>query len=216
MIKAVIFDMDGVLIESEIEYADRFAKIYKDLGLNYTKEIQNAIIGSSYQKTYRILEETLENKVTVDEFLEMYDQDVIKKPIRYKEILDPDVVELLAYLKKNQYKIALASSSRKEEIESEMKECEIYDEFDVILSGHEFHESKPHPEIYLETMRRLGVSNDECIIVEDSTYGIEAGKRANVYVVAKKDTRFDIDQSRADEIVDRLSEIPKILKRVHK
>lgn len=215
MIKAVIFDMDGVLIESENEYADRFAKIYKKVGVEYTKEIENRIVGSSYQKTFSILEETLKEYCTVDEFWNFYNQDLEVNPIDYKAILDKDVLLLFDYLKQHHYQIALASSSSKEEIELGMKECEIYDYFDVVLSGHEFHESKPNPAIYLETMKHLGVNSDECIIVEDSSYGIEAGKKANVYTVAKKTSRFNIDQSKADERIDRLKEVIQIVERLN-
>ncbi len=70
----------------------------------------------------------------------------------------------------------------------------------MLVTGQEFTESKPNPDIYCFTAKELGVNVQQCIVVEDSTYGIEAGKRAGMYVMAHHDVRFGFNQSRADEI----------------
>jgi len=74
-----------------------------------------------------------------------------------------------------------------------------------------FAKSKPNPEIYLKSAEALGLRTNECVVVEDSYYGIEAGKRAGMTVIAKRDTMFGTDQSKADYFIGSLSEIVPLL-----
>jgi beta-phosphoglucomutase-like phosphatase (HAD superfamily) len=71
-----------------------------------------------------------------------------------------------------------------------------------VVTGRDFKESKPNPEIYLYTAKQLGVSSDECVVLEDSTIGITAAKRAGMYTLAHRDLRFNFDQTLADHIFD--------------
>ena len=86
-------------------------------------------------------------------------------------------------------------------------DCEIKEYFDVVLSGHDFTRSKPDPEIYLTAMKKLGLDNDECLVIEDSPYGIKAGKNAGMFVGCRRDYNFGLDQSESDYIFDDLSGI---------
>ena len=83
--------------------------------------------------------------------------------------------------------VALASSSSRECIEQVLTQCGIRELFDCIVSGHEFTRSKPDPEIYRFTMDKLGRKPEECLIVEDSTYGVQAGTAAGGVVAALRD-----------------------------
>lgn len=85
--------------------------------------------------------------------------------------------------------------------------------FDVILSGEDFENSKPDPEIYISAMKSLGVKKHDCIIIEDSDYGIEAGNKAGAFVIAKKDERFGFSQAKADlQVYDLLEAYRYIMK----
>ena len=84
-------------------------------------------------------------------------------------------------------------------------------EFDLIVSGKQFKQSKPNPEIYHYTANILGVREDECFVVEDSTVGIEAAYRAGMSIAGLKDDRFEFDQSKADYHIDHISDILKYL-----
>jgi HAD superfamily hydrolase (TIGR01509 family) len=125
----------------------------------------------------------------------------------YKSILNPGVIETLEFLKKNNFKVALASSSKMHIIQKAIKQCEIASFFDFVISGEQFKESKPNPEIYLTAIKAIGCTPCECIVVEDSSYGIEAGSSAGTYVIAKKDDRFNFDQTKADDQIEQIDEI---------
>lgn len=86
-------------------------------------------------------------------------------------------------------------------------QCGIADAFEAIVSGEQFHESKPNPEIYLHTLDVLGLPASACCCVEDSVYGIEAGKRAGLTVVAKREERFGFSQDEADVIIDAIPDL---------
>ena len=78
------------------------------------------------------------------------------------------------------------------------------------MSGKQFRESKPDPEIYLYTLSRLGLPKEDCLVVEDSVYGIQAAKAAGLKVVAVRDQRFSFDQSAADRLIDRVADLKEI------
>ena len=81
-----------------------------------------------------------------------------------------------------------------------------------MVSGHQVHASKPNPEIYLHTAQALGVKPAECLAIEDSSYGIEAARRAGMKVFAYRDERYGVDQSKADSIIDDMRDVVAYLK----
>ena len=104
--------------------------------------------------------------------------------VYYPDILRKEVRPLLHELKQMGLQVALASSSSRECIEQVLTQCKIRELFDCIVSGHEFTHSKPDPEIYRFTMDKLRRKPEECLIVEDSTYGVQAGTAAGGVVAA--------------------------------
>ena len=130
--------------------------------------------------------------------------------VYYPDILRKEVRPLLHELKQMGLQVALASSSSRECIEQVLTQCEIRELFDCIVSGHEFTRSKPDPEIYRFTMDKLGRKPEECLIVEDSTYGVQAGTAAGGVVAALRDERFPFDQRAAQLHIDSLAELPAL------
>ena len=126
----------------------------------------------------------------------------------YATIRNPGVPETLAALKQQGWRLALASSSPKDNIVQVLEQCGIKDCFELLVSGEDFHQSKPDPAIYLHAIDELGLPAEDCIAVEDSDYGITAAKRAGLTVIAKREERFNFTQEGADYLVD---EIPGIL-----
>lgn len=211
-LKAVLFDMDGVLIDSETVYMDI---LYSNLVQKYgflNREDLYPIVGMDSESThlflYQVTREPLDN-AAFDLYMEAVYRDMHVDD--YKDILNPGVMETLEFLKKRKFKMALASSSKMYLIEKVLEQCGIASFFDYVISGEQFAESKPNPEIYLTAMREIGCTPDECIVVEDSSYGIEAGLSAGTYVIAKKDERFNIDQSKADHQINAIDEIIELL-----
>lgn len=211
-LKAVLFDLDGVIIDSEMVYLD---KLYSEVIQKYQflkKEDLYPMVGMDEERTrifmHNITCEPLDNAV-----FDVYMQDIHTdmQIDNYKDILNPGVIETLIFLKERNFKVALASSSRLHVIKKALKQCEVESFFDFVISGEQFKESKPNPEIYLTAIKEIGCTPGECIVVEDSSYGIEAGSSAGTYVIAKKDGRFNIDQSKADCKIDTIDEIIDLL-----
>lgn len=220
MIQAVIFDMDGVLIDSEPLYLGWFRKFLEAYEIDVPDEEFHHLAGCSAKMEEQLLEkwwntskkESKTEKEVSDLFDEFYEEYIEKHPYSYAEIKDKDIDFVLKNLKDNGYQVAIASSSSMKVIRQVMNEIDIESYVDVIVSGEMFKESKPNPEIYCFTLKKLGLEAAECIAIEDSTYGIQAAKRAGIMTLAKKDERFHYDQSLADEVIEDLSQIIKFLK----
>ena len=207
MIKAVLFDLDGVLINSEVQEQKWTKKEYLDKnGIEIPIERFDLLIGThKKQNMWEMVLEGYRDKVpdTFKKDLRNY-KTLKRQTFDYRTILFPDVVEYLGFLKQNNVKIACASSSNIDYIHNALSKCGIIDYFDLICTGDDFMESKPSPEIYLYCMNNFGLKPQDCIVVEDSVFGIEAGKRAGMYVVARK-TDFSFSQEHADDIVTDLN-----------
>ncbi len=198
--KAVIFDKDGILVDSEILY-DKWLQEYMaehDIPLPF--EVRSGIIGSSSKQNKEIFAQYLAEYGGAklwDDFLASANVD-----LDYGNIVFPGVKELITWLKSENIPIGLASAAGLSGIYAEIEQMGLSDAFDMIMSGEQVKVSKPDPEIYLKSCEKLGVSPSECIAVEDSKHGIDAAKNAGLTVIARRETRLPLDQSRADYIVE--------------
>lgn len=214
MIRSVIFDMDGVLIDSEPVYQRH---LYQEFVKKYpwiTMEDLSPMAGMNSTQDRQFLAKMARRDAADPEFLDEVSAAFASCSVYYPDIMRSQVPELLRMLKEMGLKVALASSSSTENIATVLEQCGIRTYFDVVVSGDEFHESKPNPEIYLHTMQRLGCGPEECLIIEDSDYGIIAGTDAGVRVAAIRDERFPFDQSRAQFHIDSLDEIPELIRNI--
>lgn len=210
---AVVFDMDGVLVDSEALYIREFEAFSKAFGLDVTQEELLAQVGASHQYFQRMIADVLGRNgietASPEEAEKVYEDWARENYVRnYGEIMNPGVPETLDALREAGVRVALASSAPMRFIHEALGQCGIDDRFELFVSGEQFRESKPDPEIYLHTCDRLGLAPAACACVEDSFYGIAAGKAAGMYVIAKREERFGFSQDAADVIVD---EIPGVL-----
>ncbi len=210
-IKAVIFDMDGVLIDSEIVYLRHQYEVLRHRYSWVTQESLFPLVGMSTKDDYAYLARLLKKDENDPGFRQEIRDLFISCEIYYPDILRPQVVPMLKSLRSLGLSTALASSSSSDNINTVLTQCGLTSYFDCIVSGDQFEQSKPDPEIYLYTMERLGRTPEECLVVEDSTYGVQAAHAAGAFVVAIKDDRFCFDQSLADIRIDGLDEVIKIL-----
>lgn len=204
LMAAVIFDMDGVLVDSEAMYQYELRKFFREQGQRVTRQQVSAFVGCSDDFFYRHMGELWEPKRSPQQMRQFYETHNRFQEIDYRSALNPHVRYILSQIKKCGMQTAIASSSRRESIERMLTSNELNAYFDEIVSGHEVPRSKPDPAIYHEVVRRLGVTSKQCIVIEDSTIGIEAAKRAGMYVIAKREIRFSVDQRQADVIADDL------------
>lgn len=207
MIKAVIFDMDGVVVDTEPIHYKRLEEFLNYNGIHPTVEDLKNIAGSSSTDTWAAIQRIWGKSLDKKEYDQAYHDYFKDRPFKYSEILDPDLKTLLDWLTAKDYKIALASSSSMDTIQEVLEECGLKQYFVSILSGDMFEQSKPNPEIYFKSAEQLGVKPKECLVIEDSTYGITAAKDAGMYVLAKRDERFNYKQDLANKIIDRLIDV---------
>ena len=215
MFKAVFFDLDGVLVNSEIQ-EQIWTKEYLDKnGIKIPIQRFELFIGSHkkqnmWEKFIKGYENEIDDIETFKKGLRLYKINK-RSSFNYEQILFPDIKKYLNCLKDKSIKIACASSSSIDYIQNVLSKCHIISYFDLITTGDDFIESKPSPEIYQYCMHYFNLNPHECLVIEDSVFGIEAGKRARMYVIARK-TPFKFSQAQANMIVDDLNETTSLFK----
>ena len=208
--KAVIFDMDGVLVDSE-SYQQKNIGDYFNNETEYdvNKLKLNKFIGSSGElevwklvfEEYDLSDDDVKNiSVGLYKYMNEHKPD-------YKEILNDNAGEIIMWLKEHGFKLGIASSSYKEDIDRMLMETGFTDYFDYVLSGKSFKKSKPCPDIYNAMVGMLNVEKEKCLIVEDSYYGIQAAINASIDVVVLKDNKLGINQSNGKLFINNLIEI---------
>lgn len=209
MKKAVIFDMDGVVVNTEPLSHRANMKFYESLGIDVTDDMYSTFIGNSdkniIQKIKNIYgveatEEVLLEQC-LDHYCEAFDADLALE-------LMPGVKDLIVDLYNNGMVILLASSSSKVKIERVFNRFGLNPYFSHKISGEDFEFSKPHPAIFLEAVAKSGFTADECVVIEDSTNGVKAAKAAGVYCIGYKFEEDTLqDTSLADEVITDFSQL---------
>lgn len=214
-LEAVVFDMDGVLVDSESAYRGIREAFFESQGVAVSREEHDLLAGASRKEERRLYSQWWERsrgeKLDGLEVEQLEDEFWESHPIDYREIMNPGVPETLEKLKDLGYRLAVASSSPLYHIRDVLEECGIDGFFEVVESGDHLAQSKPNPEIYLITLRKLGLPADACCAVEDSDPGIEAARRAGLYTIAKREERFGFVQSGADVIVEEIPDVVDIV-----
>lgn len=185
--EAVIFDMDGVIFDSEVCVCAIWKEIAEEFNLPNIEEVYIKCIGINDAAT----EQVFKDAYGTDFDYRFYQKISSKKyHARYdggKLPMKAGVFEILDYLKDNGYKIALASSTRVATVTGQLKAAGIYDYFDEVIGGDMVAKSKPEPDIFLEAAKRLGVSPDKAFVIEDSFNGIRAAFNAKCVPVMVPD-----------------------------
>ena len=207
MIRAVIFDMDGVLIDSELVYIRHQCERLRGKYPWVTEESLYPTVGMSSAEHRLFLAGLLRRDAGDPAFWQELQELYGSCDVFYPDILNPQAANVLDTLRKMGLQVALASSSGMQTIRRVLDECGIAQYFDCVVSGDQFRRSKPDPEIYQCTMQRLGRQPDECLVIEDSTYGVRAGAAAGAVVAALRDDRFTFDQSAALFRIECLEDI---------
>lgn len=186
MIKAVIFDLDGVIVSTDDCHYKAWKKMADDEGIYFDKIINNRLRGVSRMESLEIVLEKAEKKYSEEEKLQLAE----RKNGYYKEFITkltpgdilPGARKTLDELKTNGIKVAIGSSSKNTPII--LKQIGLSDYFDAVSDGNNITNSKPDPEVFLKAADMLGISYAECMIVEDADAGIEAGKSAGMKTVS--------------------------------
>lgn len=179
MIKAVIFDMDGTMLDTEHVKEEGLKYVGESLNVKIDDQTLTQIRGTNNTRLKEILCNKFEG-LNVEKLLETREKYVEKyfenNPIEPKKGL----LELLEFLKNHDYKMAVASSSNLEVIKKYLKKVGVFDYFDVIIGGDIVTKGKPDPEIYSKCIEQLNLSKEECIGVEDTANGVLSIHRAGM------------------------------------
>ena len=204
MVKGVIFDMDGVLVDTEPFYhAQRLEFLRR---MDYTPGDTIHRVGSNEPVIWAAL--VPESEQLRRELLMGYHGYRRLHPTPYAALLNPGALELLAELRLRGIKTGLASSSVWESVDRMLETTGASDFIDHAVSGEDCTAYKPDPEVYLKALSALGLTPEEAIAVEDSPTGIAAAKNAGLRVYALRQ-RYDqpMDQSAATAVIEQLSDI---------
>ena len=189
MIKAVIFDMDGLLIDSEPFWRLSQKNLFSKQGVDLKENDFESFMGKRIDEVVAIIFSRFPNQNnTQTETAEKIVDGVIELVLE-KGLALPGVKKTLIELQKQNYKIGLASSSNLKIITAVLKKLEIESFFEVVHSAQFEEYGKPHPQIFISTAKMLDVTPSECLVLEDSFHGVIAALAANMKCVAIPDTK---------------------------
>lgn len=207
--RAVIFDMDGVLINSEPHHKVIERGMFEELNIPVSEEEHKQFMGMASDEMWSALIERYELSWSKEDLLQKNNEHIISYFDEHRdEFLIPGVADFLKYLKENGIDISVASSSSSEVIDHLLDVVGIGSYFDIRVGGQMVEKSKPEPEIYLYTARLMEVNPEDCLVIEDSTNGIRSAKAAGMYCVAYRGVGYGgQDQSSADLVIEDFSEL---------
>ena len=207
MIKAVIFDLDGVLVTTDELRFKAWKALAEELGITgFTKADNARQRGVSRMASLEVVLEKTDKTFTDEEKLALAE----RKNSMYVKSLDTlspsdtlgGVNEFIGYLKEKGIKTAIGSASKNTPLI--LKKTELAEKFDAISCGLDTTKSKPDPEVFLIAAKKLGIAPEECVVIEDSDAGIEAAKAGGMYAVAvgeaEHNAKADISVSSVDDL----------------
>ncbi|MFH1587515.1 MAG: HAD family phosphatase [Candidatus Diapherotrites archaeon] len=206
-IKAVIFDFDGVIADTDSMWHGSIAEFMGKRNIELTEEDYENIVGKTFSNKFQILKEKYGLDGDYDEFHNNTHIAATKK-IAGELPLNPGVKELINSLEEMGIILAIASANSKKNIHLITDKFNLTDKFSVMVDIHDVTEHKPSPAVYLKTAEKLGIAPNECVAVEDTQLGVESAKNAEMKAIAVPG-KFSKGQdfSRADLMVESLEEI---------
>jgi HAD superfamily hydrolase (TIGR01509 family) len=179
---AVIFDMDGVLIDSEPLHYDALHRVLAADGYDYTREENEQFLGTTTEAMFAVLISRHGLPRAVDEYAQRYEAAVLGL-LQQPRPPQPGVAELVAFARAHGMRVGLASSSKRTWIEATLHALSLSGAFDATVSGDDVSQGKPDPAIYLLAAHRLGVTPDRCVAIEDAPNGVRSARAAGMQVI---------------------------------
>lgn len=214
MIKAVIFDMDGLMIDSERVTYNGYKKVLGDMGLDITEEFYTTLLGRTIETAKQLFENVYGKDFHLDDVIplvhkymaDLFDNEGV--PVK------KGLVDLLKYLKDNNYKTVVATSSQRKRVDHILNIANISQYFDDSICGDEVTHGKPSPEVFLRACEKAGVSPEEALVLEDSEAGIQAAYSGKIKVICIPDMKYPEEAyaSKTTKILPSLEEVIDYLK----
>ena len=187
MRKTVIFDLDGVIFDSEQVVRQGWRYAAERLHLGQVDHLFLQCVGTNHIFTERLLQEQFGSQFSYEEFRKYTREFFYNYTDKYGLPVKPGVRKLMDYLKHNGYAIGLASSSTLQYILNGLRQAQLIEYFDVIVSGENLKRSKPEPDIYLMACEKMAVAPTEAYAIEDSYNGIRSASRAGMQPIMVPD-----------------------------
>ena len=209
MLQTVIFDMDGVIVDTEPVHNYAYYEHFKLLGIEVSAEMFASFTGNSTKNVFQKIKDHFEVTEDIHTLVE-------KKRSLFNDAFDTKadlfllegVEDLIKQLHQNGIQLILASSSSKVTINRVFNRFKLDTYFSHIVSGEDFPQSKPNPDIFLEAVRLSKSNKENCIVIEDSTNGIKAAHAAGVFCVGYKSVNSKKqDYSLANLVIDSFEEL---------
>ena len=172
--KAVISDMDGVIFDTEKVYLDIWIEVFEKYGYKMTKELYVNVMGTGRKNVIKTFLENFGDDLPIEKMYEEKDNQLFYIIENQGIPLKEGVKELFSMLKEKNYKIALATSAKRERVEKQIKDKWLKESFDAIVCGDDVEKGKPSPDIFLKAAKKIDVEPENCFVVEDSPAGIKA------------------------------------------
>ena len=214
MNKAIIFDMDGLMIDSERVTFECYQERLKDMNLTMDEEFYKTLLGKPIKGIYQRFYDVYGNDFPIENVIQDVHQLMAERFETEGVPVKKGLVELLHYLKDNNYKTIVATSSNRDRVDKILAQAKITEFFDDSICGDEVTKGKPNPEVFLKSCQKLGVNVDEAIVLEDSEAGIQASYDANIKVICIPDMKYPEKQyeEKTFKILKDLTEVTAYLK----
>jgi len=216
MLSAVIFDLDGVLADSEPRWSQIDSKLLAEQGVTYRGEYHQNVIGVNYRIVVEFYKKAFGLSVPTEEMMRRRGE-IATEFFANRVGLFANVKEVLEELRQMKLDLAVATSSEGASARPFLDRHQLTGFFEVIVTGEEVEHGKPAPDIYLCAADKLGILADACLVVEDALPGIAAGKAAKMRVAAIPDRRF-VDpneyQKTADYVLNSVKELPALIRKL--
>jgi len=216
VVKAVVFDLDGLLVDSEPVWFKVRAKMFQRFGMVWTDDDQKALMGRNTKSWIDYVESKLEGKLSRVEVVNETLEGMVRNYETHKVRVMPGAGHALDYCTER-FTLGLASGSPQVLIDAALSANRWADYFSRILSSDEVPLGKPSPDVYLEVMKRMEVSPAESVVVEDSGSGILAGKAAGAAVIAVPNEQLMPPKETleaADVVIGSLESLPTALMKI--
>jgi len=208
MLEAIIFDMDGVILDSEYGFVNSKQQVLQELGVNIDKTYHYKFFGTTFEYVWTEMKKEFNLPISVEEGIERGEK--IRKEIKERDGLKtiPGVLDLIKHFHESGVKLAIASSSPMEDIIETVETFNIKDCFEVLVTGRDCENSKPFPDVFLKAAEELKVDPKNCIVIEDSKNGTIAAKAAGMVCIGYNNPEFNcIDLSKADKVIEYFKDI---------
>lgn len=213
MIHAIIFDMDGVLVDSEPFHIEIEKRQFRQNEILVSQEEHHRYLGVASDMMWKEISQNHKLDLPVEKLIEQNKSESI---LFFSELDDipvmPGLIELLEKLQQKNYPRAVASSSFPEIIDLILEKTGLNKYFDVVVSSREAGKSKPEPDVFLLAAQKLGVHPENCLVIEDSKNGIKAAKSAGMKCIAFQGPGVNPEnQKQADAVIFDFKELERLL-----